>query len=86
MAITSGVITVGTAPSIIDGTFNSNFRLTVHNNDNTDTIFLGGPDVTITTGLQLLKQQTIQLEMNPLESVFAISDKAGHTISFLKQV
>jgi hypothetical protein len=86
MAITSGVITVGTVPSIIDGTFNSNFRLLVHNNDNTDTIFLGGPDVTITTGLQLLKQETIQLEMNPLESVFAISDKAGHTISFLKQV
>jgi hypothetical protein len=86
MAITSGVITVGTVPSIIDGTSNSNFRLIVHNNDNTDAVFLGSSDVSISTGLQLLKQQTIQLEMNPLESVFAISDKAGHTISFLKQV
>ncbi len=86
MAITSGVITVGTVPSIIDGTSNSNFRLIVHNNDNTDAVFLGSSDVSISTGLQLLKQETIQLEMNPLESVFAISDKAGHTISFLKQV
>ena len=86
MAITSGVITVGTVPSIIDGTYNSNFRLIVHNNDNTDAIFLGGPDVTIATGLQLLKQETLQLDMNPLESVFAVSDKAGHSISYLKQV
>jgi hypothetical protein len=86
MAITSGVITVGTVPSIIDGTSNSNFRLIIHNNDNTNAVFLGGSDVSILTGLQLLKQETIQLEMNPLESVFAISDKAGHTISYLKQV
>jgi hypothetical protein len=86
MAITSGVITVGTVPSIIDGTSNSNFRLIIHNNDNTDAVFLGGSDVTISTGLQLLKLETLQLEMNPLESVFAISDKAGHSISYLKQV
>ena len=86
MAITSGVITVGTVPSIIDGTYNSNFRLIVHNNDNTDAIFLGGPDVTIATGLRVLKEESIQLEMNPLESVYAISDKAGHSISYLKQV
>lgn len=86
MAITSGVITVGTVPSIIDGTYNSNFRLIVHNNDNTDAIFLGGSDVTIATGLRLLKEESIQLEMNPLESVYAISDKAGHSISYLKQV
>jgi hypothetical protein len=86
MAISSGRITVGTVPSIIDGTFNSNFRLIVHNNDNTDAVYLGGPDVTTTNGLQLLKQETLQLDMNPLESVFAVSDKAGHTISYLKQV
>jgi len=86
MAVSSGVITVGTAATIIDGTFNSNFRLIVHNNDNTDAVYLGGPDVTTANGLQLLKQETLQLEMNPLESVYAVSAKAGHTISYLKQV
>ena len=86
MAISSGRITVGTVASIIDGTFNSNFRLIVHNNDNTDAVYLGGPDVTTANGLQLLKQETLQLEMNPLESVYAVSAKAGHTISYLKQV
>ncbi|CAB4157822.1 hypothetical protein UFOVP692_46 [uncultured Caudovirales phage] len=86
MAITSGVMTVGTVASIIDGTFNSNFRLIVHNNDNTDAVFIGGPDVTIANGFVVKKEESIQLEMNPLESVYAVSGKAGHTISYLKQV
>ncbi len=86
MAISSGVITVGTVPSIIDGTFNSNFRLMIHNNDNTDAVYLGGSDVSVATGLKLDKGIILQLEMNPLESVYAISGKAGHIISYLKQV
>jgi hypothetical protein len=86
MAISSGVITVGTVPSIIDGTFNSNFRIMVHNNDNTDAVYLGGPDVSVATGFKLDKGIILQLEMNPLESVYAISGKAGHIISYLKQV
>lgn len=86
MAISSGVITVGTTASIIDGTFNSNFRLIIHNNDNTDAVYLGGSDVTIANGLLLDKGVIIQLEMNPLESVYAVSGKTGHAISYLKQV
>jgi len=86
MAISSGRMTVGTVATIIDGTFNSNFRLIVHNNDNTDAVYLGGEDVTTANGLQLLKQETLQLQMNPLESIYAVSAKAGHTISYLKQV
>ena len=61
MAISSGRLTVVTTATIIDGTFNSNFRLIVHNNDNTDAIYLGGPDVTIAIGLKLLKQETLHL-------------------------
>jgi hypothetical protein len=86
MAVSSGAIAVGTVATIIDGTFNSNFRLIVHNNDNTDAVYLGGPDVTTVNGLVLDKGQFIKLEMNPLESVYAVSGKTGHTISYLKQV
>jgi len=86
VALTAGTITVGTTPSIIDGTYNSNFRLVIHNNDNTDAVYLGGADVTVANGLALQKEQTIQLQMNPLESIYAISVKAGHTISYLRQV
>lgn len=86
MAITSGQLSVGTVATIVDGTYNSNYRLILHNVDNTDAVFLGGPDVTISNGLALLKQETIQLEMNPLESVFVVSAKTGHLVSYLKQV
>jgi hypothetical protein len=86
MAISSGQLTIGTTATIIDGTFNSNFRLIVHNNDNTDAVYIGGPDVTTANGLVVKKEESIQLEMNPLESVYAVSGKAGHTISYLKQV
>jgi hypothetical protein len=86
MAISSGTVSVGTVASIIDGTSNSNFRLIIHNNDNTDAVYLGGPDVSVANGMKLDKGIILQLEMNPLESVFAISGKAGHIISYLKQV
>jgi hypothetical protein len=86
MTITSGAMTVGTVASLIDGTSNSNFRLIVHNNDNTDAVYIGGPDVTTAIGFVVKKEESIQLEMNPLESVYAVSGKAGHTISYLKQV
>jgi hypothetical protein len=86
MAISSGTISVGTVASIIDGTSNSNFRLIIHNNDNTDAVYLGGPDVSVANGMKLDKGIILQLEMNPLESVFAVSGKAGHIISYLKQV
>jgi len=79
-------MSVGTVASLIDGTFNSNFRLIVHNNDNTDAVFLGGETVTIADGLKLDKSQFIQFDMNPLERVYAVSPKNGHTISYLKQV
>lgn len=86
MAISSGQLTIGTTATIIDGTFNSNFRLIVHNNDNTEAVYIGGPDVTTANGLVVKKEESIQLEMNPLDSVYAVSGKAGHTISYLKQV
>jgi hypothetical protein len=86
MAITTNQLTVGTVATIVDGTYNSNFRLIIHNIDNTYDIYLGGPDVTIANGLVLRKEETIQLMMNPLESIYAVSDKAAHTISYLKQV
>jgi hypothetical protein len=85
VAITSGNITVGTVASLIDGTSVSNFRLLVHNNDNTDAVYLGGSNVTTATGLKLDKGIILQLEMNPLDSVYAVSGKTGHIISYMKQ-
>lgn len=84
--ITTGQTTIGLTPTIIDGTFNSNFRLAIHNLDNTTKIYLGGSTVTISNGFEIDAHGFMQLEMNPLEELYAVSEKEGHIISWLKQV
>ena len=84
--ITSGQVTVGTAtPVQIDGNSVQWTRLTIHNNDNTKVLFLGGANVTTTNGLQLLKEETIQIDLAPNGSLYAISAAGAHVISFLRQ-
>jgi hypothetical protein len=86
MAIITGQTEVGLTATLLDGTSNSNWRITIHNMNNDDSIYLGGPDVTPLTGFQLLKLETITLDMNPLEYIYAISTKAGLKLGYLKQV
>jgi len=84
--ISSGQVTVGTAdPVQIDGNSVQWTRLTVHNNDNTKVMYLGGSAVSTTNGLKLLKEETVQIDLAPGESLYAISDNGSHVISFLRQ-
>lgn len=84
--ISSGQVTIGTTPTLIDGTSTSDFRLTIHNMNNDDAIYIGGPNVTTTNGMQLLKLETLQLDMSPMSELYAVADKANLKIGFLKQV
>jgi hypothetical protein len=86
MPITSGQVTVGTVATLVDGTSTSDFRLTIHNMNNDDGIFIGGPGVTITTGMQLVKLETMQLQMSPMSELYAVANKANLKLGFLKQV
>jgi hypothetical protein len=83
--ISSGQVTIGTAPTLIDGLEVNPFRLHIHNHDNTESVYLGASNVTTTTGLKLVKQDSIELIINPLEALYAVSSQAGHIISYLKQ-
>ena len=83
--ISSGQAAIGTVATAIDGVSNNPSRITIHNNDNTDDIYLGGAAVTPTTGLDLMKLETMQFELGPLEQLYAVSTKAGHQISWLRQ-
>ena len=84
--ITSGHVTVGTATPIqIDGNSVQWTRLTIHNNDNTKVLYLGGSNVSTTNGLQLLKEETVQIDVAPNEALYAISASGAHVISFLRQ-
>lgn len=83
--ISNGRVTIGTAATPIDGVYNQHAHLTIHNDDNTDIVYIGGSAVTPLTGLTLRKEQTIQLTLAPLEQLYAVSTKAGHTISYMRQ-
>ena len=85
MAITSGQITVTTSRVQVDGCSHNPSRLHVHNNDNTNDLFLGGETVTTSNGFQLNKLESIELELNPGESLYAISANNSHAVSWLRQ-
>jgi hypothetical protein len=85
MAISSGWTSVGTAAVAIDGVSTNPSLITIHNNDNSTNIYLGGQNVTSTTGLLLLKEQSYQFDLQPLEQLWVVSTKEGHTISWLRQ-
>lgn len=86
MAITTGHTSVGLTASIVDGTSNSDFRLTIHNADNTAKVYVGGPNVTINSGLGIEKLTTMQFDMYASQELYAVSDKTGHIIHWMKQV
>jgi hypothetical protein len=84
--ISAGQTSVGTTATAIDGVSNTESIITIHNNDNTTNIWLGGQGVTANNGLLLLKEDSYQFHLKPLELIYAVSSKAGHAISWLRQV
>lgn len=90
MAFISGRTTVGTAATVIDGVLTGSeagnpYRLFIHNNDNTDSVYLGGSGVTTTAGLMVDKGVMIQLTVSPTDLLYAVSSKAGHIISWMTE-
>jgi hypothetical protein len=83
--ITNGVLSVGTAASRIDGRAAGSTLLTIHNNDNTDAIYLGDENVTTVNGLVVAKSERIQMVLHPLEQLYIISTKNGHSVGWLRQ-
>ena len=86
MQIKTGHTTIGLTATLVDGTSNSDFRLTIHNADNTAKVYVGGPGVTVNTGLGIEKLTTMQFDMYALQEIYAVSDKTGHIIHWMKQV
>lgn len=83
--ITNGHVSIGTAATALDGVWQNPSRITIHNLDNTDSCYLGNGTVTTANGLELMKQQTLQFDLAPLEQLYAVSTKTGHVISWLRQ-
>jgi hypothetical protein len=83
--ISNGWTSVGLTATPIDGVHNQGSRITIHNNDNTADVYLGGASVTTTSGLLLVKEESYQFVLNPLEQLYAVSTKTGHIISWMRQ-
>lgn len=84
--ISSGVVSIGTVAIAIDGVSHNPVRIMIQNNDNTDTLYIGGTGVTPATGFYIQKLEHVQLDLAPLEQVYAVSTKTGHSVSYLRQV
>ena len=82
MSITNGAITVGTAATLVSHAGVNPGTLHISNLDNTDTVFIGGATVTTTTGHALPKSASEDFVMYSGQSMYAISTKAGHAVSF----
>lgn len=83
--ITTGQTLIGQTPTLIDGREVNPFRLQIRNMDSTQSVFIGGANVTTSNGFGVEKLEAIELIINPLEELYAVSDKTGHRISWIKQ-
>ncbi len=82
MPINNGAITVGTVATLVSHAGVNPGSLHISNLDNTDTVFIGGATVTTTTGHALPKSASEDFAIYPSQSMYAISTKAGHAVSF----
>jgi len=82
----SGQMSVGTAPSRVDGISNNPVVLHIHNNDNSDNLYIGNENVTTTTGMILTKLNSIEMTMHQGNTVWLVSNKNNHVASWIAQV
>jgi len=90
MAFYSGQTSIGTAATVVDGVLiggyaGNPYKMHIKNNDNTDAVFLGGVDVTISNGYKLDKLEALDLMVSPTDLLYGVSSKAGHVISWLTE-
>jgi diaminopimelate epimerase len=85
MAISSGQLQAGTTCQQIDTSSSNPFKLHIHNNEATTSIYVGNSEVTTENGLRLESKDSLELFMNAGESIYVISTSNNHLITWLKQ-
>ncbi len=83
MSITQGQVSVGTAASQLNNPQAMPGIVHITNQDNTDTVFVGGAAVTTSTGHGILKSNSIDIQIFAGQVLYAISSKSGHSVSWL---
>ena len=86
MSLFSGQTSVGTAATLIDGiAYNNPVLLHIHNNDNTDAVYIGGPEVTTSNGLKLVKEDSLEITLHQANTIYCVSSKSEHIVSWIAQ-
>jgi hypothetical protein len=83
--LTSGQLEVGTSPVEISVKSNNPVVLHIHNDDNTTDCYLGPQAVTTATGLRVKKLDSVELTLYQANTIWVVSSKTGHNISWFAQ-
>ena len=84
MPIYQGQISVGTAATLLNTTASTNpGMLHVTNQDNTDTVYVGGSGVTTSTGHGIIKSDSVDLQCYAGQQFYVVSSKEGHNVSWV---
>jgi hypothetical protein len=83
MPITAGSVAVGTVATQLNTSYSMPGSLHISNLDNTDTVFIGGATVTVNNGHALAKSTSEDFVVPPSQSLYAVSSKTGHSVSYL---
>ena len=84
MTLTTAQYTLGTAAIQIVAPDDMPQRVTVHNNESAQQVFLGDASVTTSTGIHLDGKEERQITLNPGESLFGIAS-GSYSISVMVQ-
>lgn len=84
MAVSNAQFTVGLTAVPIDGRSEMPYRILIQNMDDSADAYIGNENVTITNGYRLAKGEVVQLVVNPLDTIYVVSNKAGHRMCWIR--
>jgi len=86
MALTTSQVTVTTNATLLVSIENNPILVHLHLHDNTDNVYIGNSNVTTSTGLRLVKQDSFEIQLSPGSALYAIITTGTATVSIAKQV
>ena len=73
MTLSTAHISVTTSPTLLCAPDDMSQRVTIHNNESSQQVFIGDSDVTTSTGVHLDGKEERQITLNPGEGLWGIS-------------
>lgn len=84
--IIAATTSVGTAAVPLGTACTNPSRIHITNLDNTKTLYLGASTLGTATAYQLLKEQSLEFDLNPGERLYALTSSGTHAVTWLQQV